>query len=75
MYEDHLIGIGVLVEIICHALLRSCKRYVEVVVDQYGFSAFQVIIFRLNVEPSGFWASAVCSAPLSARQRMAHLPA
>ena len=41
MYEDHLIGIGVLVEIICHALLRGCKRYVEVVVV-YGFSAFQV---------------------------------
>ena len=50
MNEYHFIGIGIFIEIIGHAFPRGSQGNMQIAVDQNCFPAFQVIIFRCNLE-------------------------
>jgi hypothetical protein len=42
--EDHLIGIGVLIEIVCERMFRSRQRNAAIIVEEQRFSAVEKIV-------------------------------
>lgn len=46
--EDHLIGIGILVEVAGYAVLRRGQYDMHVVIDQHGNAAVEVVFLRRN---------------------------
>jgi len=48
--ENHLVRIGIFEKVILGAFVRGCQANVQVIVDEQGFAAFQIVVHIRQIE-------------------------